>query len=168
MSGSSLFVDRPLPYRRTEVALAAVLVARDPAALEPHLRRLDACDDVSQVYGALVDLFIGLPRGAVDDRRAALARFGRALADEELAALEARAEDGLEAADAIPMAAHSLLTAGCTGHPVVARTDPTTPPDPHGGHPAAGTGASRGPLAALVALVLALAVWRWGRRRART
>lgn len=141
MSGvpTSLFFDRPLPYHRPRHALAALEVARRPEQLQPHLDRLDACDDVSQLFGALVDLFIGL---APDDgmaRRAALDRYGHALSDAERRALEGAVEHGLEPTAPIPDAPHSLLTCGVTGGPLVTAAtlrEPAEAPEPPAAPPA--------------------------------
>ena len=118
VEGTSLFADRPLPHRAPDWARATLEVAARPGDLDAHLARLDACGDVAQVFGALVDLFIGIDPSATDARAEALAHHLRALSAPESDALTAALATGLGPTDPVPDAPDSVLTAGVVGVPV--------------------------------------------------
>lgn len=110
----SLIVGRDLPPAGADALTDVLIIANDPADLSAHHRRLAQATDADEVYGALVDLFIGSDPEDQPSRVRALTDHRAQLDLGQYESLIEAAAHGLSPVTPIPVAAHSLLTGGAT------------------------------------------------------
>ena len=93
-------------------------VSRDPADLMSHIQRIALSHEVgdsSQIYGAMLDLFIALENRGVSLRTRMLKKVADLLTDAQLDALQKGLVSGIRAGDRLPESRYSRLSGGVTG-----------------------------------------------------